>query len=170
MTNTLIIFGTRGGATKKSAEIIKDVLEKEYKQEIDIYNAKEIPPELNMDNYSNVVVGSSIQATLWARKAKNFLKRKELSGKKIAVFVSAAGTLDGEGKEPKEGGPEKTKEQVIDKALNHYVNKFLAKHEHLNVVAKTALGGWMKIMGGNEPTLDNWNEEDFIGCTQKVKK
>jgi menaquinone-dependent protoporphyrinogen oxidase len=86
---TLIVYGTRYGATTGTSKEIEKVLcEEDY--EIKVVDAKEEKIK-DISEYELVVVGSGMQMGKWTGEADDFLKRfqKELRQKKHAIFVSS---------------------------------------------------------------------------------
>lgn len=84
----LVIYGTRGGATKEIADAIGDELGR-HGYAVIVRNAKETKG-IDVNEYDLIVVGSSVFMTMWKRQAKAFLKRNEkvLAGKNVALFSS----------------------------------------------------------------------------------
>lgn len=99
MTNTLIAYGTRYGATASTAKFIADLLQKEG-FEVKVVNLKE---QKNPDfaTYDLVIVGTGLQFGRWTSEVEDYLKRNlpALSQKKVAFFASSMKTvLEREGK------------------------------------------------------------------------
>ncbi|BAI60986.1 putative protoporphyrinogen oxidase [Methanocella paludicola SANAE] len=84
----LVIYGTRGGATKQIAEEIGKILG-EQGFEVSVDDAKK-SKSYNVNEYDLIVVGSSVWATYWKWQATRFMRRnaKKLMGKKVALFSS----------------------------------------------------------------------------------
>lgn len=84
----LVIYGTRGGATKKIADEIGTVLG-EQSFAVTVSDAKD-SKGIDINSFDLIVVGSSVWATMWKWQASRFLKRnaKTLAGKKVALFSS----------------------------------------------------------------------------------
>lgn len=84
----LIIYGTRGGATKQIAEEIGKVMG-EQGFTVTVEDAKR-SRAFDVNTFDLIVVGSSVWATMWKWQATRFLKRnaKKLAGKKVALFSS----------------------------------------------------------------------------------
>jgi len=84
----LIIYGTRGGATKKIADEISKVFG-EQGFVVTVRDAKE-SKGVDVKAFDLVVVGSSVWALMWKRQATDFMKRNQkiLAGKKVALFWS----------------------------------------------------------------------------------
>ena len=90
---TLIVYGTRYGATAGTAEEIAKVLSGEG-FEVKVANAKN--EKINdLSEYELVVVGSGMRMGKWTDEADKFLAnfRKELERKKLAIFVSTMKTV-----------------------------------------------------------------------------
>jgi menaquinone-dependent protoporphyrinogen oxidase len=99
----LIVYGSRGGATKEIAEEIGNVLEQQGFA-VTVEDARRTKG-IDVNAFDLVVVGSSVIMTFWKRQAMSFLKRntKVLAGKSVALFSSGlAGnnpaTIDDAGK------------------------------------------------------------------------
>ena len=86
---TLIVYGTRYGATSSTSEEIAKVLESEG-FDVKVVNAKEEKIK-DITMYDLIVVGSGMQMGKWTGEAEDFLKRfqGELGNKKVAIFVSS---------------------------------------------------------------------------------
>ncbi len=84
----LIVYGSRGGATKEIAEEMGKVMDRQglVVTVVDARRSKGI----DVRTFDLVVVGSSVIMTFWKRQATAFLKRnaKVLTGKKVALFSS----------------------------------------------------------------------------------
>jgi menaquinone-dependent protoporphyrinogen oxidase len=104
----LVIYGTRGGATKQIAEEIGNVLG-EQGFEVSVDDAKK-SKSYDVNEYDLVVVGSSVWATYWKRQATGFMRRnaKKLMGKKVALFSSGLAGGDPAQKEYAQQSIEKT--------------------------------------------------------------
>jgi menaquinone-dependent protoporphyrinogen oxidase len=86
----LIVYGTRYGATGSTSEEIAKVLREQGIDTVVVDAAKEKVGDISA--YDMVIVGSGMQMGKWVGAAEDFLKKhkKELSGKKTAIFVSSA--------------------------------------------------------------------------------
>ena len=90
---TLIVYGTRYGATAGTSEEIAKVLKADG-FDVKVVNSKEEKIK-DIDPYDLIIVGSGLQFGKWTGEAEDFLKRfqKELAQKKVAVFVSTMKTV-----------------------------------------------------------------------------
>ncbi len=88
MTRALIFYGTRLGATASTSEEIAKILREEG-VEARVVDAKKEKVK-DISGYGLIVVGSGIVMGKWTGEPEDFLKRfkGELSGKKVALFVS----------------------------------------------------------------------------------
>ena len=86
---TLIVYGTRYGATTGNAEEIGRVLEEEG-FDVRVINAKNEKIK-NISEYDLVIVGTGMRMFRWTGEAEKILKKyhKELRQKKFAIFVSS---------------------------------------------------------------------------------
>jgi menaquinone-dependent protoporphyrinogen oxidase len=88
--SVLICYGTRYGATAEIAERIGQTL-RERAATVDLINLKTEKPE-QIDQYDIVIIGSGIIAGKWTKEPLKWMKKHkaQLSGKKVALFVSCA--------------------------------------------------------------------------------
>jgi len=86
---TLIVYGTRYGATAGTSEEIAKVLQGEG-FDVKVVNGKEEKIK-DISSYDLIIVGSGMQMGKWTGEAEDFLKRfqKEFAQKKVAIFVSS---------------------------------------------------------------------------------
>lgn len=129
MTRSLIVYGTRYGATASTSEEIAEVLRQEG-FDVRVVNAKE-EKVIDIAEYDLVIVGSGIQINKWTGQAEDFLKkfRKELAKKKVALFVScgsASQTLE--------------RDLPIESVRKKYLEEKAAKYD-LQPVALGLFGG-----------------------------
>ncbi len=87
---TLIVYGTRYGATGTTSNEIADELRQEG-FDVTVVNLKEEKVK-EISGYELVIVGSGMQIGKWTSEADDFLKKfkAELATKKVALFVSSA--------------------------------------------------------------------------------
>lgn len=90
---TLIVYGTRYGATIGTSEEIAKILQGEG-FDVKVVNAKEEKIK-DISTYDLIVVGSGMQFGRWTGEAEDILKRfqKELAQKKVALFISTMKTV-----------------------------------------------------------------------------
>ena len=97
---TLIVYGTRYGATAGTSEEIARVLSEEG-FDVKVVNAKEEKIK-SISEFELVTVGGGLQMGKLASETEDFLKtfQKDLAQKKVAMFVSSAfkGVFEREGK------------------------------------------------------------------------
>jgi len=127
----LIVYGTRYGATEGTSEEIAKVLRSEG-LDVRVVNARKEKVK-DISGYDLVIVGSGMQMAKWTGAAENFLKKfqKELSSKKVAIFVSsgAQALIEYE---------KKTEE--IEKARKQYLEDKAAKY-NLHPISMVIFGG-----------------------------
>jgi len=87
-SRTLLAYVTAGGATERYAHVIADAL-RSHGQTVDVVDLKR-QAVADLSAYDNVVVGAGVRIAMVYRKAKSFLVRKDLRGKRIAVYLSSA--------------------------------------------------------------------------------
>jgi menaquinone-dependent protoporphyrinogen oxidase len=155
MTKTLIVYGTRYGATSRTAENIAEVLSQKG-FDLNVIDTKKDKVK-DITEYELVIVGSGIQIGRWTKEPEKFLKKfqKELKRKKVALFVccgSACPLTEEDGK------PEK-----IEEAKRKYLDEKADKY-NLQPVAMGFFGGvynfnkvsWLfrKFMESVKPQLE----------------
>ncbi len=115
---TLIVYGTRYGATAGTSEEIAKILREEG-FEVQVVNAKEEKIK-DLSPYELVVVGTSVQMGRWTGEIEDFLKKheQELSQKKMALFVSSMKTVAQ--REGKTADVESARKFDIDNKLPKY--------------------------------------------------
>jgi menaquinone-dependent protoporphyrinogen IX oxidase len=86
-TRTLVAYITAGGATERYAQVVAETL-RSSGHAVDVVNLKR-DRVADLSLYENVVVGTGVRMGLVYRAAKQFLRRKDLVGKKLAVFLSS---------------------------------------------------------------------------------
>ena len=150
---TLIVYGTRYGATASTSEEIAKVLQGED-FDVKVVNAKEEKIK-DIFMYDLIVVGSGMQMGKWTGEAEDVLKRfqGELGNKKMAIFVSSMKSVS-----EREGKTEdlaKIRKMALDDKIAKY---------NLNPVAVGFFGGvvdfnkmnfvFRKTLGSLRPQLE----------------
>ncbi len=134
----LVVYGTRGGATKGIADEIGKTLG-EQGFAVTVKDARDTKG-IDVGTFDLVVVGSSVIMGMWKGQAKAFLKRnvKALAGKKVALFSSG---LAG-------GDPDKaayTRESIA---------KVAAKFPAIQPVSLAYFGGYLDF--SDKRRIDHW--------------
>ncbi|MCG3226063.1 MAG: hypothetical protein H7645_04030 [Candidatus Heimdallarchaeota archaeon] len=160
MSKTLIVYGTRFGATEKSSEVIAKTLKEDYNHEVDVVKLSNQSENVDLTSYENIIIGSSVAMFSWTKRPKKFLKN-DFSGKKVFVFVSSAALtyqakLDGDMEKY-----EKWKKRFLDNVVN--------KRLKVKPISTMVLGGWIKKPDGTYD-LNNWNEEDAANWADEIGK
>ena len=132
MTNALIVYGTRYGATASTSEDIAETLSKEG-LDVKVVNLKKDKVK-DITEYELVIVGSGIQIHKWTGEPEKFLKKfqKELAKKKVALFVCCGSA------EPIDEKEDKAKS--IENARTKYLEEKAAKY-NLQPIALGLFGG-----------------------------
>ena len=128
---TLIVYGTRYGATAGTSEEIAKVL-RENGFNVRVVNAKKEKVD-DISEYELVIIGSGMRIDRWTKEPERFLNKfkNELSQKKVAIFVSSAVQAIYE----YEGNTEAT-ERSSKKYLEEKAEKY-----SLNPIAMAIFGG-----------------------------
>ena len=115
---TLIVYGTRYGATIGTSEEIAKILQGEGFY-VKVVNAKEEKIK-DISTYDLIVVGSGVQFGRWTGEAEDILKRfqKELAQKKVALFISTMKTVTE--REGKTEELEKTRKMELEDKVAKY--------------------------------------------------
>ena len=118
MMKTLIVYGTRYGATAGTAEEIAKILRGEG-FDVKVVNAKEEKIK-DITPYELIIVGTGVAMGRWTGEVEDFLKKheKELAQKKLALFVSSMKTLNE--REGKQEDLESSRKWDIDNKLPKY--------------------------------------------------
>jgi menaquinone-dependent protoporphyrinogen IX oxidase len=159
----LIVYGTRYGAAASTSEEIAKKLIKEG-IEVRVVNAKEEKVK-NIAQYDLVIVGSGIQIHRWTSEPEQFLRkfRKELTGKKLALFVCCGSASQALSEE---------KPDMAEKARKRYLEEKAAKYS-LQPIALGLFGGvynynkepWYakKAMEADRPRIESAYKETQPG-------
>jgi menaquinone-dependent protoporphyrinogen oxidase len=93
VVKTLIVFGTRYGATTGTSEEIAQVLRGKG-LDVKVVNARKEKIR-DISEYELIIVGSGMQMGKWTGEADDFLRsfHNELERKKLALFVSSMKTV-----------------------------------------------------------------------------
>ena len=132
MAKALIVYGTRTGTTANTSEVIAETL-KQVGYEVKVVDAKKEKVQ-SISEFDLIIVGSGIQMGKWTSKPEDFIKKhqKELSNKKLALFVSCGGA------NPLSEGEKKNKE--FDDAKRKYLEDKSVEFK-VNPVALGFFGG-----------------------------
>jgi menaquinone-dependent protoporphyrinogen oxidase len=132
MTNALIVYGTRYGATASTSEDIAETLSKEG-VDVKVVNLKKDKVK-DINEYELIIVGSGIQIHKWTGEPEKFLKKfqKELAKKKVALFVCCGSA------EPIDEKEDKAKSR--ENATTKYLEEKAAKY-NLQPIALGLFGG-----------------------------
>ena len=153
MQKTLIVYGTRRGTTADTAQVIGETLVLKCHHKVDMTDARHVKKfRKKLAEYNNIIVGSSIVSGRWVGQALRSLKKNAFTGQKIAVFVTAGGTIN---KSLKEGIP---REVMVNEAIQKYIDVYLPKFKFVPV-AKTAFGGNVERKGIMK--YNNWNRDEI---------
>jgi len=149
MSNTLIVYGTRYGATSEVAKEIARILEELYDLSVQLIDLS-MQKIKDISGYDNIVLGSGIKMGRWVGRAKRFLK-KNFDGKRVAVFVCSG----------RAGEPDS-----YDYALDKYVKQVLSKYLKVQPVAFEAFGGRKPLK--NNTFYDNRDWDRIRNWAKKI--
>jgi menaquinone-dependent protoporphyrinogen IX oxidase len=152
--NTLIVYGTRYGATASTSEEISKILQAEGFT-VKVANAKEEKIK-DITPYDLIVVGTGLQMFKWVGEIEDFLKRhqNELNKKKTALFVSTMkNVFEREGKTEETA---KHKKMVLDDKLAKF---------NLNLISVGFFGG---IINYNKMNI--LTRKMFAGMREQLTK
>jgi len=115
---TLIVYGTRYGASAGTSEEIAKILTEEG-NDVKVVNAKEEKIK-DITPYELIIVGSGMQIGKWVGDAEDFLKKfhTEFENKKFAIFISSMKSVP-----QKEGKPEEV-EKIRKAGLDNIIAKY----------------------------------------------
>jgi menaquinone-dependent protoporphyrinogen IX oxidase len=152
----LVAYATRYGMTTKSASLIAEELRRAGVSEVSLLEARRVR-RADLTANDAFIIGSSIAMGMWKGAAKRLVAKAALTGKPVAVFITAGGVLSGKepGSDP-DAAVTTTIEEREAKALTKYLEPVLAK-TGLKPLATAAFGGRM-VFGGKEQ-FNNWDGE-----------
>jgi len=124
---TLVAYITSGGATREYANVIADVLRSRGHEVVLLDLKREVVDDLSP--YDLVVLGMGVRMFMVYRKGKQFLARRDVQGKKLAIFLSSAMAIESR---------QKARERFLRPLVERY---------GLSPVAYDALPGKMPVAG-----------------------
>jgi menaquinone-dependent protoporphyrinogen oxidase len=161
---TLIVYGSRYGATTGTSEEIAKTLREEGFT-VQVVNAKEEKVD-DISEYELIIVGSGMKIDRWTKEPENFLKkfRKKLAKKKVAIFVSSGVQAIYE----YEGNTE-----AMERAWRKYLEEKAEKYS-LNPIAMAIFGGVLNFskMGwmARKTVGQLWRKFEEAGFEKKNEK
>jgi len=161
MVKTLIAFGTRFGATAKSSEVIAKVLREKFTHEVEVVKLSSETKNVDITNFDNVIVGTSIAMFSWTKRAKKFLKN-DFSGKKLFVFISSAALTY--------ANLEKGEMDKYEKNKKRFLDNVVKKNANVDPTSTAVFGGWIRKGKTEEFSLFNWKEEDAENWAEEIGK
>ena len=152
MKRTLIIYGTRKGTTEMTARVIAEILILKHGHDVELTSIGRIRRyRRHLDEFNNLVVGTSIISGRWVRRVLRFLKRHTFDNQQVALFVTAGNTLN------KAVKNEIPKHEAVQEAIQNYIDMHLNEFM-FEPVSKMAFGG---ILKRGEKKFNSWNREDI---------
>ncbi len=157
----LIVYGTRFGMTRLTAETMAARLRDNYSHSVTVTTyklEKSLCKQIN--EFDLLIVGSSIVSGMWKSGVKRFLK-KYARNKRVALFVSAGGTLN---RALKDGRPQS---EGVATAIQRYIQPVVEKYG-LEPIKLGAFGG--QSGKGDKIKYSNWSKEDIILWVDELSK
>jgi len=161
MSKTLIAYGTRFGATAKSSEVIARELKEKFNHEVEVVKLSKETENIDLSNFDNVIVGTSIAMFSWTKRAKKFLKN-DFSHKKLFVFISSAALTY--------ANLEKGEMEKYEKNKKRFLDNVVKKNANVEPTSTAVFGGWIKKGKTEEFNLFNWKEEDMVKWAEEIGK
>jgi menaquinone-dependent protoporphyrinogen IX oxidase len=160
MNKTLIVYGTRKGTTTETVSIIADVLRSDFNHEVECCESSQLRSyKRRLNEYNTIIIGSSIVSGRWKSSILSFARKDLFKDKKVALFVTAGGTLN---KVQKYGI---TKPEAVNEAIQHYIDKYLNKFK-FTPISKGAFGG--KVIKREVIRYNSWDKSDIIDWTSEL--
>lgn len=106
---TAVVYFTKGGAAALYANAVADVLTSAGHL-VDVIDLKQ-DNEPDLDAYDNVILGTGVRIGMVYRRAKKFLKRKDLKDKRLAIFLASGIAID---------EPERSEEKFLEPLMKKY--------------------------------------------------
>ena len=162
MTKTLIVYGTRKGTTTETVQVIAEVLKLVHNQEVDICESHQLRIyKKRLNEFGNIIIGSSIVSGWWKGSILSFARKDLFDGKRVAVFVTAGGTLN---KVKKYGI---TKTEAVNEAIEKYIDKYLKKFKFIPI-SKAAFGG--RVVKKGMLKYNSWEKSDIEDWAKDLGK
>ncbi len=161
MVKTLIVFGTRYGATHRSSEVIAKTLKEEFNHEIELVKLSSETENIDFSSFDNIIVGTSVAMFSWTKRAKKFLKN-DFSGKKLFVFISSAALTY--------AALEKGEMDKYEKNKKRFLDNVVKKNANIEPTSTAVFGGWIRKGNTEEFSLFNWKEEDMVKWAKEIGK
>ena len=147
---TLLVYGTRYGATAGTSEEIAKILREEG-FDLKVVNAKEEKVK-DISAFELIVVGTGMQMGKWTGEVEDFVKKfqKELGQKKVALFVSSMKSV------PEREGKTEELSKIRKAALDDKIAKYNLKpiavgffggvinFNKMNIITRKAFGSIKK--------------------------
>ncbi|MCW4010931.1 MAG: flavodoxin domain-containing protein [Candidatus Bathyarchaeota archaeon] len=162
--NTLVVYGTRYGATTGTAEEIAKILREEG-FDVKVVNAKKEKIK-DITPYDLIVVGTGVALGKWTGEIQDFVKRfeTELTQKKMALFVSTGKFMAERQLKEKPTAVEDTRKIDIDDKVAKYklhpisIGFFggVLNLNKMNFLSRRMFGGFIKEQMGT----DGFNETE----------
>lgn len=155
----LVIYATRWGSTRRSAELIAETLRGGPGWSVDVAAAPGAGRR-KLAEYEGFVLGTSIAMGRWKGSGRRMLPKLAATGRPTALFVTAAGFLTGKNPGDPEDAPVTASPAEIEAgAIAKYVEPVVPP-TGLKPVAVKAFGGRM-VMFGKE-LVSNWDRDAIV--------
>ncbi len=161
MSKTLIVFGTRYGATHRSSEVITKILKEKFNHEVELVKLSSETENIDFSSFDNVIVGTSVAMFSWTKRAKKFLKN-DFRGKKLFVFISSAALTY--------AALEKGEMDKYEKHKKRFLDNVVKKNANVEPTSTAVFGGWIRKGKTDKYTLHNWKEEDMVKWAEEIGK
>ena len=138
------------------------VLKEKYNHEVEVINLRNQTEDIDLTNFDNIIVGSSVAQFSWTKTAKKFLK-KDFSEKRLFVFISSAGLTY----------PNLVKGDMkkYNKWKKLFLDRVVKKNASIKPTSTAVFGGWIEKQGQlGEYSLYNWKEEDAVKWAEEIGK
>lgn len=162
----LIAYGTRFGATEKSANLLSEELIEKYHNETIVLPADKATKD-DVEWAELVVIGTSIVLGHWKKSSKKILTIAKNKSKPIAIFASAAVTLSDEVSTEKLSNNSAIITDRVLFAVKKFIDPVCTKYG-VTPISKTAFGGILTIMGS--VVLDNLSVEPIQNWAEEISK
>lgn len=136
---TLVAYVSAGGATEAYARVIADVL-RSRGHTVDMVDLRRQRVR-DLSPYANVVIGTGVRFSMVYRRGKRFLRRRDLKGKRVALYLSSGMAVE---------DPEKARVRYLDP---------LVRRHGLSPVMYAAFPG---KMFGKEGTLEDQTDTEAV--------
>ena len=159
MNRSLIAYATKMGMSEKSAEIIAEILQEKYQQQVTVIDLdKSKINEKQLQEYNNIIIGSGIRKGKWYKRPLKLLK-SNFKDQKIFIYICSMGAT---------AARKEKKLELFESKQNEYLEKIIEKEMKNKPISVAIFGGKKKDKGKEK--RENWKKEEVEKWADKIGK